>query len=368
MVELENSIVFIPNTIDPYGYELVNILAYPAGFTYRFRFKDDWVQQKVQIRISELKDMPGYILLRDWSTGKLYPIRKSIVKNASKIGNIYYFEYELGAIIDYDSNETLRSNQIDQFNKEFLQFHTGDALYNPPNGHMKPLVLLSNYEPIIENKHYSGTHFEREFEQWGNVLSSIQNIAFFEDVEFIKLLDVANMSKEDDKAVYNGDAIFLTEGKDYRLRILQKIQQLSKEKPYSKPRDVELIVDNNYISPIRTAQRAVGEYDVLSFIIRTNPRSGHRRSFIDIKHVVKFASDYSIEPKLHIPVVIEKSYNWLAVKLVLIILFGLIYIIPSVLTYIIKVEERTIIDISIIALSVALFEFIGEIKSFLKNR
>ena len=94
--KLENYVVLMPNAIEPYGYELVNILAYPAGFQYRFRFDEEWVQEKLRNNITKLTNKKGFIILRDMVTATFYPIRFCTIKQARKIGKIYYFEYELG--------------------------------------------------------------------------------------------------------------------------------------------------------------------------------------------------------------------------------------------------------------------------------
>ena len=110
--KLEDYVVLIPNAIDPYGYELINILAYPSGFQYRFRFDEEWVQEKLRNNITKLENKKAYIVLRDKATAIFYPIRFCTIKQANKIGKIYYFEYELGDIIDYDSKEHLATDSV----------------------------------------------------------------------------------------------------------------------------------------------------------------------------------------------------------------------------------------------------------------
>jgi hypothetical protein len=321
MVEqnLEKYIVLIPNAIDPYGYEIVNILAYPNGFTYRFRFDQQWVHNKVQHNIPNLINKQGYIVLRDRDSALLYPIRKCTIKRADRIGITYYFEYELGDIIDYDSQENLRINQIKKFNEEFTASHAKD-ISNKAGEDMTPLCLLSNYEPAIQNQ--SSSLEEREFEQWGNVIEAIKDIKLYEDVEFIKLVDILSKKPKflgsyiksekfkrfiktgPDKASVQNNSFIFKENLDYEIRVYQYIPNRKKE---SVTRDIKMVVDDKYISPIRGQQRAVGKYDVITFLLRTNPHSGGRRSFIDIEHVTKAEAAPSIEPKIYFPVFIRKS-------------------------------------------------------------
>ncbi len=365
MTSLEKYVIMIPNTIEPYGYELINILAYPSGFVYRFRFGEAWVQEKVQSRLSDLKDKPGFIVLREWETGNLFPIRCCTLKEAKKIGTIYYFEYELNDIIDYDSIEKLRNEQINEYRRKFDNVHSAVISKNPPNDDMAPLVLLSNYNPNIKNENYVGPPIEKEFEQWGNVLSVIENIKLYEDVEFIKLVNIIDMKNEVDKAKFKNGTIRLKEGRDFRVRILQYISKRSEEKPAT--RDIRILLDDSYIAPIRIEQRAVGKYDVLTYIIRTNPGSGNKRTFIDIEHLAKEEADYSIEPKLHLPVHIIKSSKRFIIRVLLFILVLSLYYAPDLLPEFINIEDRTVKDISLVVLAVVVIDICNDIRSYLSK-
>ena len=59
---MDKNIIIIPNTIDPYGYEAIPILAYPNGFIYRFRFDEEWVEDSLFHR-EDLVGKNGYIII-----------------------------------------------------------------------------------------------------------------------------------------------------------------------------------------------------------------------------------------------------------------------------------------------------------------
>lgn len=362
---LEKYVVLIPNAIEPYGYELINILSYPSGFQYRFRFDEEWVQDKVRHNITKLNNKKGYIVLRDKDAAKFYPIRFCTIKQARKIGKIYYFEYALDDIIDYDSKDHLTRQQVEDFNKKFAEFHKTDISNNSPNVDMTPLCLLSNYEPSITNQNYSGIESEREFEQWGNVLTAIKDIKFYEDVEFIKLVDVKSERDEAEKVPVENSAFSLTEEKDYVLRVFQYIPKRNKTK--TTVRDIQILVDENYIIPIRQKHRAVGKYDVLTFLIRTNLRSGGNWSFIDIEHLAKADAISVVEPKLHFPVFIKKAWKRSLKVISASIIFFFIYVFSGLLSEFIRLDDRTIKDISLIGFAVSLVELLREIRDYLRK-
>ncbi len=367
---MTEKVVFIPNAIEPYGFEIVNILAYPDGFKYRFRFDEEWVHDKVKYNPEELIGKTGYIILRDKDNAKFYPVRNCTVLSARKIGSTFYFEYELNDIVDYDSKEPLRKEQINNFNKDFMSFHSGDISNNTNGADMKPLVLLSNYELDIKNRNYSGQSPERSFEQWGNIISSIKDIKyndkiFYDDIEFIRIVDIENAGDNHDKAKATDYAYQLLEGKDYIVRIFQN--SVNRDTSNKAIREIKISVDEQYITPVRDAQRAVGKYDVLTFAIRTNRRSGCRTSFIDINHSIKDAVAASIDPKIHLPIYINKSPRWTLISLGAIIIFFFVYIFPDIFADSFQLNEGIIKDISLVSITLSLFEFIKEIKDYIRK-
>lgn len=359
-------VVFIPNAINPYGYELINIMAYPSGFVYRFRFDERYVSEQIKSNLSNVIGKEAYIVLRDKITAKFYPIRFCTIKDASKIGKVYYFEYELKQLFDYDSDESLRIQQLDNFNKVFSKLHVSEIKNNLASQDMTPLVLLSNYEPDIKNQNYSGSISEKDHERWGNIISIIRDLKLYENVEFIKFVNVINMKNRKAAEIKN-NALQLFENQDYELRVLQYIPKQINGDKINSPRDIEILVDENYINRIRPKQRAVGKYDVLKFLFRTNSGSGGKRSFVDIYHIAKTEAESSIEPKLHIPIIIKKSLRYTILIFILTVLSFLIYISPGLITEAVKLDERTIKDITIITLTISLIDFFNQIRGYLRK-
>lgn len=365
MPDLERNIIIIPNTIEPYGYELIKIIAYPKGFKYRFRFDEEWVDTKVSGNIKDLTSKTGVIVFRDFKEAKFYPIRYFKLLKAQKIGKIYYFEYELSDFIDYDSDSNWRSEQINKINEEFTRYHSTTFANNTASNDMKPLVLLSNYSfEDIKNEHYCSSNTEeKEHEQWGNIVTLIKNISFYENVEFIKILDVVSMSQNGGSAIFTKDYLRLLEAHDYKLRILQFIPKGGKQK--AEPRDIEIKSDDKYISIVRGKERAVGKYDVLTFVFRTNERSGGHNSFIDIEHTPKSEGKQYIEPKLFIPVSILKSMRIALIKIALGAIFVGLYIYLNIFP-----DSKIIFlkDVSIIGTAIIIHELLFEIKDFIRQR
>ncbi len=363
---IEKYLIIIPNMIKPYGYELVQILAYPSNILYRFRFEEEWVHEKVKYNLKKMTNREGYILFRDKNKAKLYPIRRFILRTAQKIGTIYYFEYELKELFDYDSKKDLQEGQIDKFNRDFLVAHDSIIKNNESKIDMKPLVLLSNFNPDImnNNKEYDDG-IEKECEQWGNIITFIKEIKFYQNVEFIKIIDTYDVKCPDKKVNIEHNALVVTEGKDYHLRILQITKRLIEVN--ESPRDIALKTDNKYISLIRDRQRAVGKYDILIFMFRINPWSGNTRSFIDIIHEVETEAEQYTEPTLHIPIKIESRPRKILINIIIFLIFMSVYIFPNIVQLIFDLKERLIKDISIVIIAVTIIGFFKIIRNWKKK-
>ncbi len=349
--------------IVPYGYELIQIMAYPAGFQYRFRFDEEWVSENVKSKLSSLDGHKGYIVFRDKLSAKLYPVRHFTLIEAQKIGKIYYFVYELNEIIDFETQEAARIKQIDEFNAKFSEFHQHE-INNVPTADMKPLVLLSNFEPDIKNKHSASVdQLKIENERWTNVISSVKDIDLYENVEFIKIVDVTSMKDQPEKAQIGKNSLIVKEARDYKLRLLQYNPKKGKEN--TAPTDIKLKSDGKYINIIRDQQRAVGKYDILTFIFRVNSDSGGNSSFLDIELAPKHEVMSHMDPKLYMQITIQRSYLKSSVKIGLGILFACLF-----LTLHIHPESHLAFlkDVALVGAAVVITELLEEIKGFLKRK
>lgn len=365
---MDKYLAIIPNTIDPYGYEIIHVLAYPVGFEYRFRFDEKWVDKTTAIQ-SDIIGKKGYILLREFATATLYPIRYFTLKSFKKIGKIYYFEVTLEELVAIDTDDDHAKKQIDDFQKAFTRFNSSVIDNNCCNGHMAPLVFLTNYKIDIRNEHKRSDDNE-EVESWGNILSRFKDVDFFDDVQFLRLIGVEGTEGSDIGSCFENGKMVLKEGKNYRVKLAQFIPRKSSKKAL-KPTEIKLTSDDFNISVLRGTQRAVGRYDIITFFIRANKTDSSGESFLDINHVPKSSgSDVKGEPNLYIPIKITRSNRRFFISGLVILLSVLFYFGPSVAGLLNKCIptffEEFIKDISIVGLSVGLISFIDELRRFKK--
>ena len=253
-------VCFIINSIIPYKFDVNQIVALRTGLTYRNRWKSQWVEPALSNNISELKSKEVLLVLRDWKKDRLIPLRWGTIYLATKIGDVFYFEYQLGDLVKYDSDEDARSKQIDAINRKFVQLHSGIA--RAIDGPIKPSVFMSQIHMQLEHS------LDTDLDAWGNLVSALGDVEAFNGIEFIKIIDIKHL---DERAIIKGRAFELYANSTYELSVFQTIPKTEESPP---PHDIELKVLDSQVAVLRGKQRAVGRYDVLRFIFRIKDIAG----------------------------------------------------------------------------------------------
>ncbi|HKI62017.1 MAG TPA: hypothetical protein VKA31_06965 [Mariprofundaceae bacterium] len=355
-------LIAMPNAIVPYGYEMIPILAYPNGFSFRFRFEEAYVAEGVRPLINNLEDQKGYIVLRDKVTAKLYPIRFFKITKASKVGDIYHFVFTLGDLLKLDSNESVRREQIEKFNKDIKKFHKF-SVDDIPGNNLKPLVFFSNYDPKLTNQSFQSTDtLERELEQWGNVIAGISEINFFRNVQFLRIRKVIAIDSNGTSYFKDG-VLNLKAGSDYEMDIVQRIINPTGEDISSG--DVKLDSDNNVLSMLRGSLKAVGRYDILKFRFHVRSQSSKKKSFLDILHIPK-SGENRIEPRLGMQLQILSNNRFPWAKFILSVVLVFAFLIPSILSWVPFLSEEQTNDIAVASFAISTVFLIIDLKNYLK--
>lgn len=362
-----SQLVVVPNAINPYGYEMVNILAYPSGFLQRFRFEDEWVEAGINVLVGS----DGYIVLRDRDTGILYPIRRFKLVSLSRVGTVHYLVCRLGELFNFDSEIPRQSGQIVTFNNEFLDAKSTLKNTNQPGADMKPLLFKTGYYPtFIDNVNSTASGIQDiEAERWGNLLACINNISFFSGVEFLRIVTIRELNKPTKTASIKDDAYIFDPGKSYEVLVAQyRIGGIGNG---ATPRDIELIGDGSSIIPVRAKERAVGKYDILSLVLRLDRTAKTKKTFFDIKFTPLAQATAYVNPVIHVPVIISPPLITLGVKLFLAVFLIIVYFVPNALTTFTALMPATILqisaatfthDLTYLALTVTMLDLINELK------
>ena len=357
---LENFLVFVPNTYGPYGYEMVSILAYPKGFNFRFRFDEKWVDEKVKNRLKDAIGSNGYILLRDFETSNLYPIRYLTLRSARKVGPIYYFECELNDMMDIGA-DNVRPAQFEMFRRRFDEFHPDIAKANTAHAHLTPLVFLTNFFPDLRNEAYVEVETEDpDSARWMNIVASTMSMEHFDKVQFLRILTLSEHSKRSGQPPIRDGAWSLEEGATYTMHVVQFTPKGNS--PRDVANDIVIKADEVVIKVVRGVQRAVGKYDILRFVIRVKTPARSTFSFIDIEFSQCPDLQGKIEPRISIPIQIRRSGRRILYRIAFAVFFGILYFFPNSATYVPSISEDMIKDLGILGLAVTVVDLIHYLK------
>jgi hypothetical protein len=303
---------FIINSLPPYCYDFNEILALPSGFIYRNRFDIQWVQPQIRTNITSEVGARVLLVLRDMPRARLVPARWATVTSVQLVGNVAYFEYELGDLIAYSQARDVITQEIIAITKKFHENHP----WLPGNaGELlsEPSVLLSNLGNDLP------TRDAEDLSAWGNLVAAVSTADVFEGVEFLKIVGLTAGARGAAKVVKRG--YMVQPGKVYELRVFQTV-----------PRPGEFAIpahgiDCNSFSAnvelLRSRQHAVGKYDMLTFILRCKNLSAGERTAIEIPHVPDAVTGGLARSSLYIPLTALPSPLWRRVAIVLLLVLSI---------------------------------------------
>jgi hypothetical protein len=264
----EGLIYFVISNIAPYAYEINNFLGPPDDLAYRFRFHKMWISLE---NPSDARGQKGLIVMRDTQTARFYPLRQILIRKVVRVGEIFYFEYTLGATTEFSSEASQRQKQLDQFNKLIKP-----ALEWPniPGKNMhKSVFWAGNLAYNIRDDTFTGPDKERSLNAWGTLVSTLGELAIFKDFDFWRLLQVEDgAGKAAPLVVFSGDRAryVLAAGRTYHITMFQRTSfDDPTRSAHHYSRNLVLNTQLGGLVGIQSVQTVVGKYDWLEFICRT---------------------------------------------------------------------------------------------------
>jgi hypothetical protein len=360
----QEQLVVIPNTVAPYGYELVDILAYPTGFLQRFRFESEWVDFGTK-GAAAAKGSPGYIVLRDKAEAKLYPIRKFSVVSLNQVGSVFYLECELGELFDFDSNKEHRDEQLQEIGQSLSRAHKNISRTNIAGEDMKPLMFFTRVLPNPSNNQPVSEVAKDEHERWSNIISCVADVKFYEHTEFLKVFPPNEFGNTSCIARTVSSSFELKPGLDYAIQVAQyRPGGVSKQRC---PRDIELSCDGKTVLPVRAKQRAVGKYDILNFVLRVDPSTPAKNSFFELRFTPEDGAEAHINPSLYFPLTIRLPFKRLIRQVALTSIFLGIYLLPNLSPYfstsIVSFFDKEFVnDMALVALILTTVDLLAELR------
>ncbi len=315
----DRRIVFIIfNSIPPYAFEINNVLALPVGMPYRARFRQDWHPEINNPRDIEQKE--GILILRDWEAAHLFPLRRIKIRKVDPVGDIFYIDYVLTNLIEYDSDEQIRQTQVNDFNQR-ISYELRD-FPNKPREDLKKLVFLSSdLTANISDSHPKGDISQREFDNWGKIVSLIGTIGCYNDQDFLKIIRLSDESGLQPKFISSSDIrrYSLGNAKVYYLDVFQRSFIKKTGDSSVSGRTIKLSAEMDAIKPIRDRFAIVGKYDLYRF--RFKAQAPQRTRDTDLAIDIERSDQKGPIPTIYLPVRITTPITTIIYRIIAAIIF-----------------------------------------------
>jgi len=274
VINTDLPILLLSSTQDPYFRDIFDIMFYPSGIHYRFRYQTKWVSDEFKDMSGQLDDSKiNFLNGRDAiivlistqknDTFKLHeflPVREAVITNARIVGDFLWIDFELGNWVTYvesasfsapnEHHETIKGLMPEDsktvVTRLLLQTKPFSLATVSDNAGLNDMDTLNNWTKITT--HISNFHLNR---------ADSKKIPVF--LKFMKMVDTTK--NKNMKVVDVGDqkGFEITSDHSYNLDIVEYTNQ------NVQPFDLELKTDEKLISQTAGISEIRGKYDLLHF-------------------------------------------------------------------------------------------------------
>jgi len=268
--------------------------------------------------------MDGLIVLRDFEQAVFYPVRHMHVTKVLRVGDIYYVSIQLKDIVELDSDNQVRSNQLEQFNKLILP--ALGSYPNPPGDNLDNLVFLgTNFAYNLQDTNFQGHAEDREYSRWGNLIDALGDLPVFSDIDFYRVVDLRDQLEHISiiRKSSDGSARYvLNKGSLYTLQVVQRTYTGRQgNSAVLAPRRLKLDADTQMVQIVHGAHSITGKYDIypLSFRIPANASGRYTSLFISVQRIDQ---NHVVEtPDVQIPIVVLSTQRQIFLNRTLFVIF-----------------------------------------------
>ncbi|MBO0905596.1 hypothetical protein [Jiella sonneratiae] len=375
-------IFLIANSIFPYGYDAVKILALPNGSRYRARFDQHFVSEQVRRDFHGLKQRKGSYCFRDYESGLIIPLRNITIDEIYLVGSVFYIGYSVDEIYEFPQDEERLEGQIAEFNE--LLRKSVKLNNDAPGRDLYPLVLMANAEVrFSDDVETIKEEYDQQIRRWASIVRRLGKFKYLQYVPFPRVVGIRVLNKGGFQKVTNN--MTLVGKTDYELQLMHMLQSDSsiphsinekrtdREDKFKERASYEIMIvgESAVFSLQRPSARMTGSYDVNTFVFRTADISSRIPAHLTIDYGEKPDSLDRLDTSLNFFVYVKPSIRFPIISIVGLFVFGAIYMIPNVLPTLLQGDNfsaRTVQDLSLVAISLTAFDVIGRINKFILSR
>lgn len=377
----EPEIFIIANSIFPYGYDAVKVLALPDGAKYRARFDQKFVSQQIKKDFHGLKNRKGNYCFRDYESGLIIPLRKITINEIYLVGSIYYIGYSVDDMYEFPQDESRLEKQISEFNETLRS----SANFNDdaPGKDLKPLVLMSNAKVSFSDEVETiKEEYDAQIRRWSSIVRRLGQFKYFKYTPFTRIVGIRKLDNGSFQKVYNN--MVLLGRTDYELQIIHMLQSDSavphsindqrtdRDDQFKDKASYEIGVSGEptVFSLQRPIARMTGSYDISTFLFRTADLSSRLPAHLSVDYLEKPNSLSQLDTSLNFLVHVNPSVTFPITSIIGLGIFSAIYLTPNLIPTLLQesgVSGRTLQDISIVAISLTAFDVVGRVNRYISS-
>lgn len=133
------------------------------------------------------------------------------------------------------------------------------------------------------------------------MVDAVATAGIYEKVDFLKIVDLSSSSREG--AVVRGERYELAANTVYTLRVFQTMPNFGDGRV--EPHDLVLKTFPEHIALLRPRQRAVGKYDMLTFVLKVLDLPSGDHTSIEIEHEAPDHAGLEAANSIYLPVVVR---------------------------------------------------------------
>jgi len=326
MTETAAILLFTTDTL-PFALHNINILSFPQGLSYRFRYEKSHISSSLTDLTAlglDKKKIIGYVVFQ-FADGTYFPYRKIELIRSYDYGNLVFFNAELKGLVDSSSNSL---PAITEYLNTLIEERE-----LPPKKLVHQINLLDDKFSVIEDR---DDRSNRVWSNCVNILSEAENLRALSFLRF-DILEGIKEQKRYFPSGLSGDmrGYRLRPGKDYLIRFFEytSLQPPGIDKS-TRMFSISLKGDANKIDKVKPEEMVDGTYDMFDLLFSTLPEASSDTAYLRIENTQN--KDDKRIPTLYIPYCVSLNPIWKAIRPILLLISIIAFIDPPLITWIIS--------------------------------
>ena len=235
--------LFFTNAKQPYAYHNKYYLALQTNLTYKFRWPKVYFNELDEAKIQNLTGKYGCLILRNYSTGSLIPLRRFRIHKLFNYGHTLYFVLEFLEYVTFykDYGNEIPPNTIDiqcEYHEKLNNFLSDNDIDNTAESYIdKEIFKISKIQRNeLDIQFCKSQEIEEQINCWSKLVFIVSHFKVFENESFYKISHITKLGKDNKKRLIpknikqENKGYLLKAGRVYTMEIIQFRPHYNKDK------------------------------------------------------------------------------------------------------------------------------------------